>query len=105
MVKYIGQQQWSALAHVVSVGLDEVNDFFTVRKDGFTFEHHAQMLLVHLWTFVSSHSCCTTRVKRVGMMVRLKFEVLWTPKDFSQYCRTKAYRDDYSAACSAIPLK
>jgi hypothetical protein len=30
MVKYIGQQQWSTLAHVVSVGLDEVNEFFTV---------------------------------------------------------------------------
>jgi hypothetical protein len=30
MVKYIGQQQWSTLAHVVSVGLNEVNNFFTV---------------------------------------------------------------------------
>jgi hypothetical protein len=30
---------------------------------------------------------------------------LWTPKDFSQYCCTKAYHDDYAAAFPATPLK
>jgi hypothetical protein len=40
MVKYIDQQQWSMLEHVVSVGIDDVGEFFTVRDDGITFETH-----------------------------------------------------------------
>jgi hypothetical protein len=31
MVEYIEQQQWLTLAHVVSVGLEEVEEFFTVK--------------------------------------------------------------------------
>jgi hypothetical protein len=30
--------------------------------------------------------------------------MLWTPKDFSQYCCPKAYHDDYAAACPTPPL-
>jgi hypothetical protein len=51
MVKYIDQQQWSTLEHVVSVGFDEVEEFFTVRDDGFTFED--KPMLVHLHKFKS----------------------------------------------------
>jgi hypothetical protein len=31
--------------------------------------------------------------------------MLWTPIDFHQYCCTKAYHDDYAAACPTPPLK
>jgi hypothetical protein len=67
MVKYICQQQWSTLAHVISVRLHEVNKFFTARKDDFTFVDTP--LLVHLHTCHSRHSCCFTRAKLVGVMV------------------------------------
>jgi hypothetical protein len=48
-VKFIDQQQWSTLAHVVSVGFDEVEEFFTVRDDGITF--HNTPMLTHLQRF------------------------------------------------------
>jgi hypothetical protein len=51
MVKYIGQHQRSTLDHIVSVGLNEVNKIFTVRKDGFTFEDTP--MLIHLRKFKS----------------------------------------------------
>jgi hypothetical protein len=38
MVRFIDQQQWSTLEHVVSVGFEEVGEFLTVRDDGITFE-------------------------------------------------------------------
>jgi hypothetical protein len=49
MVKFINQQQWSTLEHVVSVGFDEVGEFFTVRDDGTTFEDTP--MLIHLQRF------------------------------------------------------
>jgi hypothetical protein len=68
MVKYIGQKQWSMLAHVVYVGLDEVDDFFTVRKDGLHLKIHQCLFTSRN----SRHSCCTTRAKLAGVMVQLK---------------------------------
>jgi hypothetical protein len=38
MVKYVDQQQWYQLVHIVTVGLEEVDEFYTVRDDGVTFE-------------------------------------------------------------------
>jgi hypothetical protein len=49
MVKFIDQQQWSTLEHVVSVGFDEVGEFFTVRDDGITFEDTP--MLIHIRRF------------------------------------------------------
>jgi hypothetical protein len=49
MVKFIDQQQWSTLEHVVSVGFDEVGEFFTVRDDGISFED--TQMLTHLRRF------------------------------------------------------
>jgi hypothetical protein len=46
MVKFIDQQQWSTLEHAVSVGFDEVGEFFTVRDDGISFEDTP--MLTHL---------------------------------------------------------
>jgi hypothetical protein len=51
MVKYIGQQQWSTLVHIVSNGLDEVEEFFTAKTDGITFE--ATPMLVYLCKFMA----------------------------------------------------
>jgi hypothetical protein len=49
MVKYINQQQWSTLPHVITVGVDEVDEFYTVRDDGITFE--SSPMLIHLRKF------------------------------------------------------
>jgi hypothetical protein len=82
MVKYIGQQQWSALAHVVSVGLDEFNEFFTVRKDCFTFEDTP--ILVHLWKFKSF--LLYYKSKTFWGEGPTDDDVMkWTPKEFKKY--------------------
>jgi hypothetical protein len=94
MVKYIGWQQWSTLAHV--------DNFFTVQKDGFTFEDTP--MLVHLQKFKAfllyykSKTCWGDGPTEDNVM-------LWTPKDFSWYCCTKVYHDDYAVACPSIHLK
>jgi hypothetical protein len=36
MVKYIDQQQWSKLAHIVMHGLEDSKDFEVFQDDGFT---------------------------------------------------------------------
>jgi hypothetical protein len=97
MVKFIDQQKWSTLEHVVSVGFDEVGEFFTDRDDGITFEDTP--MLIHLRRFKAlllyykSKTCWGDGPTEDDVM-------LWTPKYFSQYCCTKAYHDDYAAACA-----
>jgi hypothetical protein len=44
MVQYI--DEWSMLEHVVSVGIDEVGEFFTGRDNGIIFEDTP--MLIHL---------------------------------------------------------
>jgi hypothetical protein len=62
MVKFIEEQQWSTLEHVVSTGFDEVGEFFTVRDDGITFEDTTMQ--IHLQRFKAfllyyhSKTCC-----------------------------------------------
>jgi hypothetical protein len=48
MVSYIDQQGWKELEDVISIGVDEIKDFFTVRSDGF-FE--AKPMQIHLRRF------------------------------------------------------
>jgi hypothetical protein len=94
MVMYVDQQQWSALEHVF-LGFDEVEEFFTVRDDGFTFEDTP--MLIHLHEFKSfllyykSKTCWREGPMDDDMMN-------WTSKDFKKYCASKAYHDDYAAA-------
>jgi hypothetical protein len=38
MVRYMDQQQWSELEHVVMAALDEIKDFATFRDNGITYE-------------------------------------------------------------------
>jgi hypothetical protein len=38
MVRYMDQQQWSELEHVVMTALDEIKDFATFRDNGITYE-------------------------------------------------------------------
>jgi hypothetical protein len=47
MVKYIDQQQWSTLSHVILVGLEEVDEFFTVKDNGITFDSMPMLLHLH----------------------------------------------------------
>jgi hypothetical protein len=102
MVKYIGQQQWSTLAHVVSVELDEVNEFFTVGKDGFTFEDTP--MLAHLRIFKSF--LLYYKSKTFWGEGPTDGDVMnWTPKDFKKYCSLKAYHDDYAVVCPTTSLK
>jgi hypothetical protein len=49
MVKYIDQQQWSILSNTITVGFDDVGEFFTVRDDGNTFKDTP--MLTHLQRF------------------------------------------------------
>jgi hypothetical protein len=52
MVKYVDQQQCSTLSHVILVGLDEVDKFFTVNDNGITFD--STPMLFHLRRFEAS---------------------------------------------------
>jgi hypothetical protein len=99
LVKYIDQQQWSQLVHIV--GLEEVDEFYTVRDDGITFE--STRMLVHLRRFKVFLLCYKNKTCW-GDSLTEDDVMLWTPKDFSQYCCTKAYHHDYAAAFPTPPL-
>jgi hypothetical protein len=45
MVRYMDQQQWSELEHVVMTKLDEIKDFKTYRDDGFTILDGGPMII------------------------------------------------------------
>jgi hypothetical protein len=49
MVKYIDQQQWLTLSHVTTVCFAKVDEFYTVRDDGITFE--VTLMVVHIRRF------------------------------------------------------
>ena len=68
IVKYMVQQQWTDLDHVVMVDLDEVKDFHTVREDGLTFE--AKPMLTHCRQ--SRHSCYFISATFCGLMSHLQ---------------------------------
>jgi hypothetical protein len=51
MVKYIDQQQWSELAHIVMHGLEESKDFEVFQDDGFTTL--GKLMLIHQKLFKS----------------------------------------------------
>jgi hypothetical protein len=102
MFKYIDQQQWSTLYHVITVRFDEVEEFYAVRDDGITFE--AIPMLVHIRRFRAfllyyrSTMCwgeCQTDDDVMHSM----------PKDFLEYYSSKAYHDDYAASCPTTPLQ
>jgi hypothetical protein len=61
MVKYIDQQQWSALPHIITVGFDEIDEFYTVRDDGITFESSPVLFQLHrfntFWLYYKSKTC------------------------------------------------
>jgi hypothetical protein len=92
VVKYIEQQQWSKLAHVVSVGLEEVEEFSLGKW---------MVLLVHVHKFKAfllycrSKICCSEDPTDDEVM-------LWSPNDLIGYCSSKAYRDNY--AVEKIPF-
>ena len=95
MVKFIDQQQWSMLEHIVSAGFDDVGELFMVRDDGITFEDTP--MLTHLRRFKAillyyhSKICWGETPTEDDVMN-------WTPKDFKKYCSSKAYHDDYAKA-------
>jgi hypothetical protein len=102
MVKYIDQQQWSTLSHITTVGFDEVEKFYTVRDDGFTFE--VTPMLVHIRIFKAfllyyRSKMCWGEGPTDDDVMR------WIPIDFLEYYSSKAYHDDYAAAFHPIPLK
>jgi hypothetical protein len=102
MVKSVDQQQWSTLEHVVSVGFEEVGEFFTVRDDGITLDDTLMLIHLHMFKaflfYYKSKTCCDDGPTEDDVM-------LWTPKDFSQYCYAKAYHDDYTVTFPSTPLK
>jgi hypothetical protein len=57
MVKYIDQKQ---LVHVVAVGLEDIDVFFTVKSDGLTFG--AAPMYTHLCTFKSFLLYCKGKI-------------------------------------------
>jgi hypothetical protein len=92
MMNFIDQQQWSTLEHVVSLGFDDVGEFFTVRDDGITFDDTP--MLIHLQRFKAfllyyhNKTCCSE-----GPTVYVVMS--WTPNDLIEYCSSKAYHDDF----------
>jgi hypothetical protein len=102
MVTYIALQQWSTLEHVVSVGFDEVEEIFTVRDDGFTFEDTP--MLIHLREFKSF--LLYYKSKKCWGEGTTDDEVMnLTSKAFKTYCSSKAYHDDYATAYPTTSLK
>jgi hypothetical protein len=102
LVKFIDQQQWSTLEHVVSVGFDEVGEFFTVRDDRISFEDTP--MLTHLRRFKAfllyyHNKTCWGEGPTVDDVLS------WTPNDLTESSSSKAYHDDYAAASQSIPLK
>jgi hypothetical protein len=81
-----------------------LTNFFTVKDDGVTFD--STPMLVHLCKFKAflvyyeSKTCWGEGPTEEDLMK-------WTPKDFEQYCCTKAYHDDYAMAFEKpyVPFK
>jgi hypothetical protein len=95
MVRYMDQQQWSELEHVVMTKLDEIKDFKTYHDDGFTICDGGPMiihqkklqafLLFYKWKMLWEEEGPT------------EDEVLeWTPCEFNAYCKSKEFHDDYA---------
>jgi hypothetical protein len=94
MVKYIDQRQcWLTLYHVILVGLEELDEFFTVKDDGITYV--SMLMLVHLHRFKAFLVYCKSKTCWDEGPTEDDF-MQWTTKDLEQYCCTKAYHDDYA---------
>jgi hypothetical protein len=97
MVRYITQQQWAELAHVVMHGFDDAKDFEVVKDDGFT--PLGKPMLFHQRVFKSfllyyKHK---TLWEEEGPT---EDEVMcWTPEEFTAYHTSKAYHDDHAEYC------
>jgi hypothetical protein len=63
----IEQQQWSTLAHVVSVGIEEVEEFFTAKMDGITFKATPMPVM----SAGSRPSCFAITARCAGVIVQL----------------------------------
>jgi hypothetical protein len=102
MVKFINQQQWSTLEHVVSVGFEEVGKFFTVRDYGIPFEDIP--MSIHLRRFKAFQLCYRSKTCW-GEGPTEDAVMCWMTQDLMAYCFSKAYHDDYAEACPTSPLK
>jgi hypothetical protein len=79
MIKYIDQQLWSQLVHIVTVGLEEVDEFYTVRDDDITFE--STPMLIHLRRFKAFLLYYKSKTSWGDGLTEDDL-MLWTPKDF-----------------------
>jgi hypothetical protein len=92
MVKYIDQQQWSKLAHIVMHGLEDSKDFEVFRDDRFTTL--GKPILIHQKLFKSFllYYKWQTLWEEEGPS---EAEVMcWTPEEFETYLTRKAFHDD-----------
>jgi hypothetical protein len=97
MVRYIDQQQWSELAHIVMHGLEDSKSFEVFRDDGITTL--GKPILIHQKLFQSFllYYKQQTLWEEEGPS---EAEVMcWTPEEFKTYLTTKAFHDDHAKYC------
>jgi hypothetical protein len=100
MVRYIDQQHWTDLFHVISIDVDEVKDFHTVRDDGITFE--AKPMLVHLRVFKAFLLYYKRRSREHPIPLSEAHVLLFSKLLFREYCCSDEYTEDLKA-CGANP--
>jgi hypothetical protein len=97
MVRYIDQQQWSELAHIVMHGLEDSKSFEVFRDDGISTL--GKTMLIHQKLFQSF----LLYYKRQTLWEEedpSEAEVMcWNPEEFKTYLTTKAFHDDHAQYC------
>jgi hypothetical protein len=97
MVKYIDQQQWSELAHIVMHGLEDSKDFDVFQDDGFATLGKPMLIHQKLIKSFLLYSKRQTLWEEEGPS---EAEVMcWTPEEFKAYLTTKAFHDDHAEYC------
>jgi hypothetical protein len=97
MVKYIDQQQWLELAHVVMHGLEDSKGFEVFRDDGITIA--GKPMLIHQKLFQSFLLYYKQRTLWEEDGPYEAKVMCWTPEEFKTYLTTKALHDDYAEYC------
>jgi hypothetical protein len=104
LVKYIDQQQWLELAHVVMHGLEDSKGLEVCRDDGITIARKPMLIHQKLFQSFLLYYKRQTLWDEEGPS---EAEVMcWIPEEFKTYLTTKAFHDDHDEYCgpqSAIP--
>jgi hypothetical protein len=100
MVKFIEQQEWLNIGHVTSIGVNEVEDFHTVRSDG---NYDAIPMMIHFRMFKAFFMFYTRKRHELSTNLDEHDVMDFTNTQFKEYVGSPDYHADL--AMSGAPPK